>query len=292
MPNMYNQSRRNCLLFPYLVCAATFLPTAIASGGEASDLLGTMYWTYRDEGIYRAARDGSELELIAPAKFADGLAVDAARETIYWTISGDGPNKVQKCKLDGSDVQDVVTGLSATGDLLLDADAGKLYVTLMNEGKVIEINTDGTQQRDFVTGLGAPDELALDAKRRTMYITCSGNGTIQRVKLDDRLPQTIVMAQGGVFFGLAVDPTREQLYGIHAGRGMINRTSLDGSEAKQIVSGLTAPDGLALDADNNKLYWTERGKISQANLDGSNVETLVTDKVSQYGSIVVLPPKE
>jgi sugar lactone lactonase YvrE len=285
--------RPQSILYGCLVSAVTLSSACIAMAGEsAADLLGTMYWAYRDEGIYCAARDGSEMKLLVPAKFADGLAVDTARQMIYWTISSDGPNKVQKCKLDGSDVQDVVTGLSATGDLLLDAEAGKLYVTLMNEGKVIVVNTDGSQRQDFVTGLSAPDELALDSKRRTLYVACSGNSTIQRVKLDNRMPQTMATTDGGVFFGMAVDEVREQLFCVHSGRGIIYRMGLDGSEAKPVVSGLTAPDGLTLDTENNKLYWTERGKISQANFDGTNVEVLVTGKVAQYGSIVVLPPKE
>ncbi|HWB13458.1 MAG TPA: hypothetical protein VG826_29810 [Pirellulales bacterium] len=58
------------------------------------------------------------------------------------------------------------------------------------------------------------------------------------------------------------------------------------------MSGLSDVDGLAIDADNQKLYWTERGRISQANLDGSNIELLVTGKTAQYGSLVVLPPKD
>jgi sugar lactone lactonase YvrE len=256
-----------------------------------ADLLGIMYWTYRDEGVYRAARDGSDPKLLVAAKDVDGLAVDSARQTMYWTISGAGPNKVQKSKLDGTQVQDVLTDLTATGDLLLDADAGKLYVTLMDEGKIIEVNTDGSQRRDFVTGLSAPDELALDAEHRTLYVTCSGNSTIQRLKLDDPVPQTIMTTQG-IFFGLALDMARGQLYCIQPSRGILYRADLDGSDAKPVISGLNDPDGLALDSENNKLYWTERGKISQANLDGSNIEVLLTGKVAQYGSVVVLPPKE
>lgn len=37
---------------------------------------------------------------------------------------------------------------------------------------------------------------------------------------------------------------------------------------------------------------TETGKIGQANLDGSFIETLVLGKTAQYASLVVLPPRE
>lgn len=292
MERTHNRPNPNTLFCGCLAWVIAFSQSTLVRCDESqADLLGTMYWTYRDEGVYRAARDGSDPKLLVAAKDADGLAVDSARETMYWTISGAGPNKVQKSKLDGTEVNDVLTDLTATGDLLLDADAGRLYVTLMNEGKIIEVRTDGSQRRDFVIGLSAPDELALDVKRHTLYVTCSGNGTIQRLKLDDPVPQTIMTTQG-IFFGLALDTDRDQLFCVQASRGVIYRAGLDGSEAKPIVSGLSAPDGLALDSENNKLYWMERGKISQANLDGSNVEVLLTGKVAQYGSVVVLPPKE
>jgi hypothetical protein len=261
-------------------------------GGEsAAELFGTMYWTHRDEGVYYAARDGSDVKLLVPAKMADGLAVDAARGVLYWTISDSGPNKVQKANLDGTDVRDLITGLSATGDLALNAETGTLYVSLMNEGKIIEVSTDGTQRADFVTGLSAPDELLFDAKHQTLYCTCSGDSTIRQIKLDDRQPRTILTTQG-IWFGLAIDPTTDHLYCVQSSRGEVYRARLDGSDAKLIVKGLQDVDGLSLDADNQKLYWTERGKICQANLDGTGIEVLVPGKTAMYGSVVVLPPKE
>ena len=59
--------------------------------------------------------------------------------------------------------------------------------------------------------------------------------------------------------------------------------TFDGGDWKQLLSGLTSePVGLALDIPAGKMYWSEIGhtpnaaKISRANLDGSNPETLVT----------------
>ena len=59
-----------------------------------------------------------------------------------------------------------------------------------------------------------------------------------------------------------------------------------------LAEGLKQPDGLACDPDNRKLYWTENGKLCQANADGTRTETLVSQKTGQYASILVLPPKE
>ena len=45
-----------------------------------------------------------------------------------------------------------------------------------------------------------------------------------------------------------------------------------------ITSGLSVPYGLAVDVSGGKMYWTDRqnGKIQRADLDGSNVEDLLT----------------
>ena len=56
----------------------------------------------------------------------------------------------------------------------------------------------------------------------------------------------------------------------------IQRANLDGSNIKTLISGLDGSSGLALDVAGGKMYWTSWTKIQRANLDGSNIEILVT----------------
>ena len=68
----------------------------------------------------------------------------------------------------------------------------------------------------------------------------------------------------------------------------IQRANLDGSDIEDLVTrGLESASGIALDVAGGKMYWTDVGelgtgaqvgkeKIQCANLDGSNVQTLVT----------------
>jgi len=53
---------------------------------------------------------------------------------------------------------------------------------------------------------------------------------------------------------------------------------LDGSQAEDVVTGLDDPGSLALDVAAGKLYWADwdRYTIQRANLDGSQVEDVVT----------------
>ena len=48
--------------------------------------------------------------------------------------------------------------------------------------------------------------------------------------------------------------------------------------SQDIVTGLSAPRGIALDVSGGKIYWTESGsgKIGRSNLDGSQVQDIVT----------------
>ncbi|HVX12285.1 MAG TPA: DUF5050 domain-containing protein [Pirellulales bacterium] len=260
---------------------------------SAGETLGWIYWTHRDEGIYRAARDGSEVKLLVAKKNVDGLAIDEETGKLYFTVSNvpDGTDSLESADLDGNNVKQLAAGLNWTGDLVLDADAGKLYVSSLGDNLIMEIGVDGTQRRNLLTGLSNPDEMAIDAKGGKIYWASSGGDGIRRADLDGSQSEAVLAAPTTIF-GLAIDEPNRQIYWIDSAQGAIHRVGFDGKNDTQIVGGLQAADGLALDLDNRKLYWTETGKISQANLDGSGVEVLVSGKTAQYASLVLRPPKE
>jgi sugar lactone lactonase YvrE len=271
--------------------AAAQSAAAEDAGDSCAELLGLMYWTKYDEGVYRACRDGSEVKLLVPMKGADGLAIDEQAGKLYFTVSAAptaNADSAYRAKLDGSGVEELIKGLNYTGDLQIDAKAGKLYVSCMGDGKIIEAKLDGSGQKDLIVGLGNPDEMTIDLVHRKLYWV--RGGMIQRGDLDGANVEDFVPIQA-MSMGLAVDPDDKRLYYVVTGAGSIRRIKLDGTGDEQILDGHLNTDGLALDAGNRKLYWTEQAKICQSNLDGSLVETLVPDKTSKYGSIVILPPK-
>ena len=57
---------------------------------------------------------------------------------------------------------------------------------------------------------------------------------------------------------------------------MIARANLDGSQVEVLISGLDDPEGIDIDEGAGKIYWTEWGGVGRANLDGSQVETVGT----------------
>ena len=84
--------------------------------------------------------------------------------------------------------------------------------------------------------------------------------------------------------GIVVDTAAGHLYWTNMGNptandGSIERSDLDGKNVVHIVSpgGTFTPKQLQLDEKNRKLYWCDREgmRVMRANLNGSNIETLI-----------------
>lgn len=259
--------------------------------GEAADLLGVMYWTDRTKGLYRAARDGSEIELIVPRRFIDSIAVDREGGKLYWTAINGRFTQLWQGNLDGSEQIMLADDLKWVGDVAFDPVDKHVYVSSIAEAKVIRFNADGTERTDFLVGIHKPSRLYVDVKQRKLYWAGHDQRRIDCIKLDGSDRQAVLENLPGVSFAFVIDPVERKIYWSFP-RGAIYRSKLDGSDREQLASGLDQPDGLAIDADNRKLYWVERGKLSQSELDGSQPETLVTGKSDLYSSLEILPPVE
>jgi hypothetical protein len=121
------------------------------------------------------------------------------------------------------------------------AATGRLFVLEINAGSIHAMNPDGSDKKTIVTNCHLPDGIVVDAQARHIYWTNMGVPN-----LDD---------------------------------GSIERADLDGSNRKVVVpQGVThTPKQIHLDKENGKLYWSDREgmRVMRANLDGSQVETLV-----------------
>jgi hypothetical protein len=119
--------------------------------------------------------------------------------------------------------------------------ANRLFVLDASGGRIFTVNPDGSNQINIVTNCRLPDGVALEVEAGHMYWTNMG------------VP--------------------------YLNDGSIERADLDGKNRKVIVSeGKTfTPKQLHLDKKNRKLYWSDREgmRVMRANVDGSNIETLV-----------------
>ena len=90
-----------------------------------------------------------------------GNALDIAGGHIYWT----GTGKIQRAALDGSDVEDLVTGLDYPASIALDMAGGHMYWTDLGTGKIQRAALDGSNIEDLIIGLGYPYGIALNLYR-------------------------------------------------------------------------------------------------------------------------------
>jgi hypothetical protein len=120
--------------------------------------------------------------------------------------------------------------------------SGRLYFLSASSGQVFSANPDGSDLKIIVSeGRRIPDGIVVDIEAGHLYWTNMGNPI--------------------------------------ANDGSIERADLDGTNTSHIVrnGGTFTPKQLQLDKKNRKLYWSDREgmRIMRANLDGSNIETLV-----------------
>ena len=165
---------------------------------------GKMYWTVQTVdnriGIQRANLNGMTPETLvigrAGGAAREGIALDISKGKMYWSagqvgVSAD-ENKIQRANLDGSNIEDFITGLDGPHQIALDFNDSKIYWTDWNAGKIQRANFNGSQIEDIVVGLSTPAGIALDSLNGQMYWAERGSGTIQRANLDGTNIETLV----------------------------------------------------------------------------------------------------
>ncbi len=119
--------------------------------------------------------------------------------------------------------------------------SGRLFLLELSGDRIHSMNPDGSDYKTIVTNCHLPDGIVVDAVAGHIYWTNMGVPN-----LDD---------------------------------GSIECADLDGKNRRVIVrQGVThTPKQIHLDKDGGKLYWCDREgmRVMRANLDGSQVETLV-----------------
>src|SRR5262249_47871774 len=119
--------------------------------------------------------------------------------------------------------------------------SGRLFVLELSGDRIHSMNPDGSDRETIVTDCRFPDGIAVDVPAGHIYWTNMGNPPVND--------------------------------------GSIERADPDGKKRRGIVpqGGLFPPKQMDPDKENGKLYWCDREgmRVMRANLDGSQVETLV-----------------
>lgn len=88
---------------------------------------------------------------IACVVFCNVHASSAAK--LYWTSRTTG--SIQRANLDGSEVENIVTGLIGNYGLAVDSAHGSLYWSENSKGTISRANLNGTGKQTLITGLNS-----------------------------------------------------------------------------------------------------------------------------------------
>ena len=260
-----------------IITAKSGLPYYVAvdtSGGK-------LYWT-DTHIIQRSNLDGTEVEEIVTwqdrVQWPRGIAVDSNGRKIYWADSD--TRKIQRSNLDGTEIEDLVTeGLRNPLKVAVDPITGKIYWT--DIGTIFRADLDGKNAEEMVVGLDFPSAIVVDSVAGKLYWTEWKTGKIHRSDLDGTNIEDVFTTGVKRILGMAVGADGRKLYWTdYKFPPKIQRSNLDGTNIEIVITTELSPSGIALDTDEQKIYWTnsEAGKIQRANLDGTDIEDVVESR--------------
>ena len=209
----------------------------------------SLYWT-DERGIHRSDLDGQDSRTIVPIPITSiaSMAVDEIDSKIYFAdFSG---RRIVRSNLDGSDLENVdMSGLLFPTSLVVDSSRRKVYWA--NYDKIYRANLDGTGI-EMIIQSWEPSDLVIDEENGKIYWL-------------NRLPKSA--------------PTLE-------------RANLDGSGRETAIVWDNPPlifisaRAIAIDPNEQKIYFIRDRAIQRADTDGSNVE-IVLDLDLEKGDFYV-----
>ena len=269
-----------------------------------------IYWTEQvkaDIGVVKRANlDGRYPKKLISAEdvFLKGIAVDGVGEKLYY---GDSRGRIRSANLNGSQIQNVVTGLGTPTHLALNvlvpevpkksvkirvpaAQRPPMYWVSPKSGKLQRLV--GTEVETIAPSVRNGTSVAVDTTNGKIYFirkTSDETGEIHRVNLDGSNLEMIASPRAGIPLDLAIDPANRKLYWTDS-RGRIRRANLNGKSVKNLIQNLNSPEAIALDVGGGKIYYAEPDSLWRANLNGRNREELVTD-LATLGRITIVNGK-
>lgn len=186
-----------------IISSGLSFPSAITVDSSGRN----MYWLDQDTWLQRTTTEGANPYVLNQTTTYRGIAIDAANDRIYWTVSDTSSRgRIMVSHLDGSDVATAVAGIAPSfrpSAIALDAAAGKIYWTDAIQKLVCRSNVNGTNIETLWTGddTFSPRGIALDLVHGHLYWGRDTNsetttGAIMRATLDGLGPETILSDVG------------------------------------------------------------------------------------------------
>jgi hypothetical protein len=264
-----------------------------------------IFWTDKEDPpvskIQRINSDFNDVENILTVanglNAPRGIDIDFSKGLMYWASTGNG--RIYRAKLDGSEKTTLLTiaGFTMLADMELDLLNGYLYYSETIPGIISRIPIAGGMPEIVINTLNMPYYFDLDIVNNYIYYTDGESPHIWRYDMGTDTEVNLITNQQHVR-DVEIDLNAGKLY--FNDRGVdshsVNVANLDGSGIQVLYDandGLDRPHGLAIDFENDVLYWTdtETHAICKAPADGSGpVETIVaaTDTDEPWELVIYL----
>ena len=205
------------------------------------------------------------------------LTPELQGQPMFWVNTG-------ASKIESSEYFDAITqGVTV---LTVDRVRGKLYWGERGKsgGVIKRAGFDGTNVEALVTLPNTPRGIVIDSAANKMYWTNS-DLQIQSATLDGENISTVIQLEEDI-----LEETKKSCRSSNTFFFFFIPVWQTGAECseKTILTNLTSPTDIAVNAADGRLYWTEfSGRIRRVNLDGTGLGTLLPDIGSPYGIVVV-----
>lgn len=258
----------------YAIAITVFLAVSAPVAGAAQ-----LYWSAfgnTSSSIAASDADGANgRTVVASAGGPWATAVDAAAGRVYWATFQ--PGMIKSAKLDGTDVRTLATPNATVDDAYgmgFDPVTGTLYwADTAGNGSIEWATTDGLGSgRLYVDA--APRAPVVDRGSGMLYWTneggagagkisralLAGGGTIERI---DPTGTGSNCTDLDASFTVLVDRPRATMYlsgrkAPNTGTYVIQRMALDGTGCEDLIAPRnTAPTGMTLDLDRNRLIYVD-----------------------------------
>ncbi len=242
-----------------------------------------MYWSVSDSGkIWQADITGSnKQEFLCGLTRPNNLALDLVYENLYWMNASS--DTLYCVGLDGEKIRSIIEHNEKIIDYVVDGRGRRIYF-FDDNGRVLKgVNLDGNEEEIvYVVGYwNHQKRLQLDSKNKKLYLTHYFG--VWRMNTDGTEFEALIKRDDLIALYLCLDLSTGEMYWYdYYWSRTIYRSRLDGRNIKPLIVNYGSPVCLALDRENDKIYWASSyASIFKCNMDGSDVEFLTN--VVEYG---------